>query len=201
MANIHTFNSGRSYGTSSVGTRYGPQRTYYDNGKKKTEATYDNNELHGKFIKYRITGNKETEIQYIHGKINGSYIDYDKNGVKIMESYYKNNKKDGYEFIYGYDTITKNGKKEYNTYRKTLIVYRNNVKNGKYFEYYKDGNKKYECNHVNDLVSGMCIAYRKNRSISSRIIIEKDKIITGSFYYKNGYNRSKFYKNKLKFFY
>ena len=80
-------------------------------------ANYKDNELHGKFGRYKF-GRTEEKGQYVNGKIDGKYVKYFKNSKKIQqETNYKNGVRDGSMKFFNeegevtLEYIYKNGKK------------------------------------------------------------------------------------------
>jgi len=69
-----------------------PKITYYENGQKKEEKHYKNDQLDGLWTRWDENGNKTVEIQYKDGKQDGLKTKWYENGKKGSESHWKNGK-------------------------------------------------------------------------------------------------------------
>ncbi len=73
----------------------GITRGWYPNGNLKSEHTWKDGKLNGKWIQWKETGEKEIVKYYKDGNHDGSYIEWYKNGEKLKEGTYKNDFYDG----------------------------------------------------------------------------------------------------------
>lgn len=156
----------------------GQSITYYENGSIKYESNYVNGKTEGKSITYYENGNIETEGNYENGRKEGKSIFYYENGLGSIVRLYHNdillnqtwnifsNSNDFYlqpNFrtekwtVFLYDIQGKNKKKE--------IHYFNGKEEGKYIEYYENGNIKEERNYENGKEEGKYISYHENGNI------------------------------------
>ena len=65
-------------------------RYYYPNGQKDWEAEYQNDQLHGKSIRWYENGQKYWETDYQNNQLHGKSIGWYENGQKSWERDYQN---------------------------------------------------------------------------------------------------------------
>jgi antitoxin component YwqK of YwqJK toxin-antitoxin module len=70
------------------GIPHGPGATFYDDGKKESEAMQANGFVHGPVTEWHQNGNKRLEVTYINGKKHGLQIEYWENGNRRHEETY-----------------------------------------------------------------------------------------------------------------
>ena len=158
---------------------------YYENGKKKFEGFFKNDNAEGKGIIYFENGNKKFEGDFKNGVPEGKGILYYENGNKKYEGDYINNLKDGKGILYD-----ENGIKKYEGYFK-----QNNFE-GKGAEYYENGNKEYEGGYKNGEFDGKGIRYYENGNILYEgDFKDGDSEGKGIAYYENG---NKMYEGDFK---
>ena len=83
---------------SSVGCseeKEGPNKTYYESGKLKTESIYKNGEKEGFFKTYYESGELQSETNFKNGKEEGLFKLYYKSGEFRSETNIKNGFPDG----------------------------------------------------------------------------------------------------------
>lgn len=116
---------------------------YYENGNKKGEGTYVQDELDGKWIGYYETGLKQWETIYSHGKRNGQAKNYYSNGSIESEGNYLNDLAVGSHKFY-----SENGK------LKLCREFKNGKMNGVCKEFYPSGKIKSEAMVINGTAHG-----------------------------------------------
>lgn len=82
------------------GKKDGLCRSYYNNGRVRSDFLYKEGVKEGVSKNYYKEGGVSSEITYKDGKKNGPYIKYYKSGVKYTLSHYKNNQLDSTRVIY-----------------------------------------------------------------------------------------------------
>ncbi|MEN8929003.1 MAG: toxin-antitoxin system YwqK family antitoxin [Flavobacteriales bacterium] len=146
-----------------------PQKEFFDNGQIKREFFIDrNNSLDGLSKTWYENGILSEESTYKSGKKDGLCKIWYENGLLAEESTYKNDEKDGLckiWFINGQlkvESLYKNGQE---------------IKKGKYLEYYKNGQTKYEYNYnENSEFDGLYMSYEENGRIRQKgTMIEGEK--------------------------
>jgi antitoxin component YwqK of YwqJK toxin-antitoxin module len=124
-------------------------RYYYPNGQKKCEAEYQNDQRHGKYLRWYENGQKECETEYKNDQIDGKYIEWHENGQKNIEKNFKNSKLHGKSSGW-----YSNGKRCY------IIRYKNNKRCGKAIWWHSDNQKWSELEYENDtLISVRKLVY------------------------------------------
>ena len=162
------FNSNEKLGEKEI--------LYYENGKKKFEGFFKNDNAEGKGTIYYENGNKKFEGDFKNGVPEGKGILYYENGNKKYEGDYINNLKDGKGILYD-----ENGIKKYEGYFK-----QNNFE-GKGAEFYENGNKEYEGGYKNGEFDGKGIRYYENGNILyAGDFKDGDSEGKGIAYYENG---------------
>ena len=79
----------------------GEMKTFYSNGNKSLECTYDNNSLQGKRTEYFSNGNVCEDENYDFGNLDGTQKYYYNDGkLKSEENYYKGEKDGKSSFYY-----------------------------------------------------------------------------------------------------
>ncbi len=73
----------------------GISRGWFPNSNLKSEHTWKDGKLNGKWIQWKETGEKEIVKYYKDGNHDGSYIEWYKNGEKLKEGTYKDGNYDG----------------------------------------------------------------------------------------------------------
>ncbi|MDD4141582.1 MAG: hypothetical protein PHR20_02145 [Bacteroidales bacterium] len=197
-------------------------KSYYENGNIRSEGNRINFLLDGLWKFYSEDGKLNLSIEYLQGKKNGERITY--NYDFIISELLKNDVKEGitYEFDYEGHILSsinyKNGledgwKKEFDTtgriYR--LVRYKNgyiidnelvnridnnNLKQGKWIQFYSNDNIEKEEFYVNDKLTGYCKYYDINGNLTDVYKYENGERVDYSpetnivevrkDYYKNG---------------
>jgi antitoxin component YwqK of YwqJK toxin-antitoxin module len=145
-----------------TGTRIG----YYEDGSKKSETPYVNDERHGTEIWYNEDGSKKSETPYVKGKRHGTGIWYDEDGSK-SETPYVDGEPHGTAISYYLD-----GSKSHET------PWVNGKLHGTEISYNEDGSKDMETPYVNNAKHGTEIEYRSDGSKFSESVWKNGKIIS-----------------------
>ena len=73
----------------------GVQKTYWENGKLKSEQRYDNGKLNGESIWYTPNGGLSVKANYKDDVLDGTYTRWHPNGKMASEEHYVDGKLDG----------------------------------------------------------------------------------------------------------
>ena len=144
---------------------------YYENGRLKTEANYENNKLDGVGKVYYENGKVSTETNYKHGKQEGLMRTFYDDGSLKEEVSFKNNKMNGLLVSY-----YKNGKVEV---EKTL---KNGKLNGPSKHYDEEGDLQEEVTFVNDVTDGLHRTFYKNGKVKEEETYVSGKKISSRTY-------------------
>jgi antitoxin component YwqK of YwqJK toxin-antitoxin module len=182
-----------SEGIMKNGQPDGYWKSYYENGKLKSEGNRKNFELDSLWIFYNEKERRILDVSYRDGKKNGIKTTYlEKEMIREM---FKNDIKDGYTSYYYPDGKLKmeipfvNGQeqglaKEYSTdgniitlieYKRGFVIDRlkinrrdhNNLKQGRWYTFYGNGNIHMEGNYQDDLKEGYFKEYAENGDLIS----------------------------------
>jgi len=173
-----------SEGTMKNGKPDGYWKTYLPNGKLKSEGNRKDFKLDSTWKFYDETGKLTTEINYKNDKKNGYKKTFDKEGKLISEINFKEDIKEGYSNYYYPSGKTKqkipfvNDKEEGFAFEFsedgniiTVTEFKvgfmksqekinrrsaNNLKQGKWKEFYENGNPHFELIYLNDTLNGFC---------------------------------------------
>lgn len=131
-----------------------------------------------------------TKVQFKNNKLHGKYICYSYNKPIIVNKY-KNNKLHGLCKSYSYV----NNKK----YIKSMIMYKDGLKNGVSKSYYDDGKVHIKSYYTNDLLYGKYIEYNEEGKIVKEEFYYENNLLTGisKITYKNGVYFSNHINGKL----
>ena len=124
------------------GKRTGTWKLYFESGKLKKKATYQNDTENGEEIFWFENGNLEKKGSYINGKLNGKYEWYFENGQKKQEGFFVNGKEDG-----TWNEWFENGK------QKMVGHFTNFEKNGNWTWWDENGKITTSKNYTNGLVT------------------------------------------------
>ena len=166
--------------------------SYYDNGKKKEEKHFkdENIEL---MTGWYENGQKKGEINFKDGEVDGLFREWHDNGQKKGESFFKNGHKisskkwnvDGVPYIDGklkgvgttwYDNGQKKSEKTYksgekdglwttwydNGKKKSESTYKDGKKDGLWIEYYENGEKEEELTYKDEKIDGLYTRWYEN---------------------------------------
>jgi antitoxin component YwqK of YwqJK toxin-antitoxin module len=176
--------------------KHGQWKQYFENGKIKSEGTYEDGFWEGKLLRHHETGYKAAEGQYKKGVMEGDWMYYTNQGQPTFLEIYRNGvvKKSVYyngEFEEKYpDDIP-----------KWVYNYKNGKKHGAFREYYHQGSKKIqvkkgqdgypdelketyvglqvrmEGNYSNDLLEGPVKHYKPDGKLEKTEIYKQGKLI------------------------
>jgi antitoxin component YwqK of YwqJK toxin-antitoxin module len=182
-----------SEGTMKNGQPDGYWKSFYENGKIKSEGNRKNFELDSIWIFYNEKGQRILDVNYRNGKKNGIKTTYlEKEMIREM---FRNDVKEGYTRYY-YDDgkvkmeipfvkgLEQGLAKEYSTdgniitlieYKRGFVIDRvkinrrdhNNLKQGKWYTFYGNGNIHVEGTYQDDLKEGYFKEYAENGDLVS----------------------------------
>ena len=159
-----------------LGKKEGPHTSWYENGNKKDEITYDNGVLNGTSSEWYSNGKIKSSGGYILGRKDGLHTSWYENGNKEGEKTYVNNELNGPSSEWylngkikssgGYILGRKGGLHTSwyeNGNKKDEITYDNGVLNGRSSEWYSNGQIKVECRYNSgQIVDGKYTIYLEN---------------------------------------
>jgi len=182
-----------SEGTMKNGQPDGYWKSYFENGKLKSEGNRKNFELDSLWIFYNEKGQKILDVNYRNDKKNGIKTTYlEKEMIREM---FKNDIKDGYTRYYYPDGklkmeipfvkgLEQGFAREYSNegdiitlieYKRGFVIDRlkinrrdhNNLKQGRWYTFYGNGNIHVEGNYQDDLKEGYFKEYAENGDLIS----------------------------------
>ncbi len=78
------------------GQKHGPVEYYFTrNGQLQEKGTFQNDQRHGRFIRYDTSGQLREDVSYANGVPHGAFIRYDANGDLMHEGSYEHGEKQG----------------------------------------------------------------------------------------------------------
>ena len=166
----------------------GKSYSYNEDGSLKGFCNYVDGEKNGIVEVYY-----ENEKLFIRGEYkndleNGVWREYWENGELFKKYFMENGKKERTEKKYytsdtmlnGFKAVRKIGEEAPVWYEVTMKA---NKRNGKYTEYYPNGQIWYEGNYKNGKKEGEFIRYSENKNVKTRTIYRKDKREEETSYY------------------
>ncbi len=194
---VSVFRANRRYAISSIGTLdkekkhyIGYCETYHANGKLKSYGNWNvKGNREGEWIWYHENGTLKSKEMYTDGKL---IVDdtYDFLGMLETHIPYKNEKIEGEAIAYTIDGC-----------KDKLIVFKDNIRNGNYEEYYSDGQVFLKGAYKNGKMDGIFKNYYATGELKSeKHFLEDEKNGPELHYFKNGSIRQKsnYVKNKLQ---
>ena len=133
---------------------------YYRNGNIKEETEYQKGVIHGSRTLFYEDGGKMIKEHYVAGDFHGDYYAYYPSGNNQTTGKYDKNIMSGI-WHFHYDTA--------GSPIKESVTFVDNVENGPFIEYYKDGQVAATGNYLNELEHGLTIVYAKNGDTLKRI--------------------------------
>ncbi|MBN1598477.1 MAG: hypothetical protein JW894_09300 [Bacteroidales bacterium] len=152
--------------------------TYYPNGKVLSEGMLKNGKPEGYWKTYYTTGIIKSEGNRKNHLLDSTWVFYNSVGDTISKINYLMGKKNGY--YYEYLTDRKQPENVGNILSKELYI--NDIKEGKSYYYYNNGNLKEEVNYRKNKKEGQSIEYAEDGIIitinrySKGDIVERQKI-------------------------
>tara|TARA_Y100000589_G_scaffold317298_1_gene343082 strand:+ start:10460 stop:13810 length:3351 start_codon:yes stop_codon:yes gene_type:complete len=170
------------------GERIGRWVWYYQNGKTKEIAHYQDGKLNGVDTLYYENGNLENIIEFKNGLKDGDYYRYSMYGGLVEHSFYKEGKANG-QTVLNYEIGE--GFKHYVATQKDDKI------EGELIEYYDSGEKRNTKNFVDNVRQGESITYYRNGQVYDKVNYVDGKM-EGDYisYYRNGkiYKQGKYKK-------
>ena len=154
-------------------SKYGKWFWLYENGNTETEAHFKDGDLDGTYNNYFNDGSLNYSVSYINGKVNGEYKLYNEKGALIETKIFVDDLIDG-----EYKSFHDIGE----AYPKHVTAYKAGKINGKSINYFTNGTKKWEEEHIDGKIEGVVKSYYKNGQLNSEMNY-KEGIIQGE--YKN----------------
>jgi len=138
----------------------GESNWFYENGKLQMSAEYEDNKLNGSMKRWHENGNLQSISYYKDNKLDSLFLTFSVNGVKIGSEYYVNGQLEGpYYKWYESGQIMLEGQ------------YKQNMMDGSWLFFLGDGSIAAKANFV--LGTGVQKAYHENGTVSM-IIHYKD---------------------------
>jgi antitoxin component YwqK of YwqJK toxin-antitoxin module len=198
---------------SSSAARFGPFRSWYENGLLKTAGQYKRGKLDGTFSSWHSNGQKKEEGNYVDGKLDGPWIHYDQDGNKSHSYTYKEGKKEG-PFVQWHENGQKETEGNYKDGKQNGLWtdwhengqkdeegnYKDGKRNGLWSDWYEDGKKEREQSYKNgNLVSAVVWKPNGKRCPETKIDPNGDGIIVS--YDENGNKKMEtpFTKGRFRF--
>ena len=147
------------------GVREGFFRDYWDNGNIKEEGILDKHfKKQGIWKEYNSNGELNKESNYIDGKARGIQKIYRDNNIEVWDQVKSGHRAN----VTLYDL----------KYNKLNVVESivNTEKNGKYKEYYENGNLKIEGQYQNGNMKGIWKEYHKNEKLKKEVNYKEGKL-------------------------
>jgi len=155
-------------------------KAYYPNGNIQSVTTYDYGKLHGKKIIYSEENDILEELEYKHDLVEGRYFQRLPDGREVV-FHYKNNLKEGPHTV----SYPPNSKGE--RIKAIEATYKNDMIEGKTFEYDEKGHCITEQTFKNNKKEGISYVYTPKGNVMMKIPFKNDlqdgKVIQ---YYPNG---------------
>ena len=167
-----------TFSLSAFSQEDGIQKEYYDSGKVHFERTFKNGQKDGLAREHLETGNVKLEVTYVEGKMQGEFKEFYPSGVLKNVKVYVNGEIEG---------ITK----QYNEQGKlTAELTRDRGEMNwwltKQYDYYENGNSKYEYMYNQKTGEGYRKDFHENGQIALEFVIKGGKILDCKNYDKDG---------------
>jgi antitoxin component YwqK of YwqJK toxin-antitoxin module len=140
-----------------LGCERGPESSYWENGKLKSELNYKGELLHGTCSWYYESGFPQMTAEYANNELNGKMTRWHENGQLQTVSYYKNNLLDSVFLTYSID-----GKKIGSEY------YVNDTLHGPYFKWYEGGQTMLEGAYNKGMMDGTWFFFHADGSMAGK---------------------------------
>lgn len=160
---------------------------YYENGKEKVEAVWNNDgsETYRQEYTYYENGNKKTSINYHEGEIYSSFEYYENGKTKSKVEYNKEGKLTKSEYTY-YE----------NDEIKSAVVYNETSKNE--YTYYENGSKKSCITYTNGKIDLEEYYYPNNEKMLSVDYYSDGTLHSFLYYYESGNTKYLYSSEYLK---
>ena len=158
-----------------LASRFGPFKSWYENGILKTEGAYKRGNRDGTFSSWHSNGQKKEEGNYVDGKMDGLWIHYDQDGNKSHNYTYKEGKKEG-PFVQWHE----NGQKE------TEGNYEDGQRIGHWIDWHENGQKETEGNYENGQQNGLSTFWYENGQKMRESNFKDGKLVSAVVWKPNG---------------
>ena len=135
----------------------GVQKTYWENGKLKSELRYEHGKLNGESVWYAQNGNKQAQACYHNDSLEGLYQRWYLNGQLAEERWYKNGQQDSVSRSY--------------SERGNLVSedhYRRGRLNGESKKWYDNGQTFQEGQYVEGMMDGLWLVFYPSGALASK---------------------------------
>lgn len=151
------------------------KKTYWDNGKVKSELSYVNGELNGRCVWYMANGKPQMEVTYCDNKMHGLLRRWYENGNLMEESWYNMGVQDSVFRAY--------------SLRGLLVeegYYADGKLNGQYRRWYENGQVFQDGQYADDMMDGSWLIFYSDGSLASKADFDKGTGVQTS-YEQSGY--------------
>jgi antitoxin component YwqK of YwqJK toxin-antitoxin module len=135
----------------------GVMTTYYTDERKEEEKEYRNGVLNGRWTQWNRDGDKVAEGTFAAGKKNGKFRYWDRHGDLSSEGSYRNNLESGVWINYYPDGET-----------QSKIAWQNGMKNGRAETYYQNGQLSAVGNYKDNKYDGLWMYYTEEGRLKTR---------------------------------
>lgn len=163
------------------------QKSYYDNGKLRSELRYEEGKLHGHCKWYYETGLLQMEAWYEHNMLNGKQVRYHENGNVQSVAFYRENMFDSL-----YQQFSINGKLLLNEY------YLKDTLHGIYQKFYETGQVMVEGTYEKGMMHGRWLFFDNGGKIVGTADFEYGTGIQKGYHANGKLSRVIHYKDNLK---
>jgi len=197
MQKVDVFRANKRYIISSIGTLnsdkthyIGYSEIYHENGRLKAYGKWNKEgKKDGEWIWYYDNGNLKSKETYVDGQIS---IEDSYSFIGIIDTHapFKNDKVEGEGIVY-----TSEGAKD------KLITLKESIKEGKYEEYYSNGQVSLTGNNKNGKLDGPVKKYYNSGELKAEVnYLDGDKNSQEIDYYRNGkvWQKANYEKGKLQ---
>lgn len=140
----------------------GVQKSYWDNGKLKSELRYENDKLNGECVWYYQSGGKMSQGFYVDDVLDGCFMRWYPNGKLSEEGWYKNGLRDSIGHTYS---------------EKGFLAseehYRNGELDGEIKKWYDNGQLFQEGQYVEGMMDGQWFIYYPSGALAGKAIYQK----------------------------
>ncbi|MFN4233424.1 MAG: toxin-antitoxin system YwqK family antitoxin [Bacteroidia bacterium] len=157
------------------GFKTGMHKTFYENGKVKTEVTYLDDKMHGYYKEYDFEGNLIKTLKYVNGELEKEvseltpmeiFTEYYEDGKIKKQGGFKNNKPEGVHYEFDENGIPSASK----IYKEGVLLGEGlidsaGMKQGPWKEFYPDGTLKAEGKYEDNKRIGEWKFYHPNKKI------------------------------------
>lgn len=157
--------------TTKKEMKHGTETSWYEDGKVKSSATFENGNPVGSATTYYGDGTKASEVTYKDGAKDGAEIDWYPDGKEKELVTYKNGDRNGpLKHWYSNGNLKKED------------TYVNNAMNGLCCTYHENGKKESECTYKEGRLEGEKKEWYENGKLAAKATYEKGVLMGGTRY-------------------